>query len=181
MDSYITLLNGTNLECLPKVKSDRRTRWPYQTAEEKEETEVFLNNAFFLLAQRERIMNDSRMFLAEVPIKNGLDWTGSFHYSCLGAYLEWWTICPYAVKYNSNPVSLIIKISGNPISCSNNCEEVLEDGSRHACMLCDFMASVGKFCYILGRYMKAMNTCQVYSIKEVVEKLHIEGKEKNKT
>lgn len=72
MSSSITLLNGAILEYFPKVKSERRTRGPYQTPEEKKEIEAFLNNAFFLLPHRERIMSDSRMFLVEVSVKNGL-------------------------------------------------------------------------------------------------------------
>ena len=52
---------------------------------ELEETKVFLNNAFFFLAHRDRIMNDSQMFLAPVPIHNTILYHGGV---CLGVYLK---------------------------------------------------------------------------------------------
>ena len=43
--------------------------------------QLFIDNAFYLLAHSERILNESRMFLCPVAIQNGLAYTGTsgFH------------------------------------------------------------------------------------------------------
>ena len=171
--NMVTIMNGSVLECYPKDDQETsKTRWPYLSRVEKEELQLFLDNAFFLLDHYDQIMNDSRMFLAEIPVRNGLDGVGDFRQACLGAYLEWWQHCPSAVEAGNGCKSLVFKIKGKPLSCSNNCEMVMEDGSVRTGTLNDYMSNVGKFCYIFAKYMDAMDTCQAYTIKEVLEQLH---------
>ena len=72
--------------------------------EEKELERLFLNNAFVLLDNRERILSDSRMFLCPLPIRNGLAYTGTsgFHHPTLGIYIEFWLHCPAATVMKDN-------------------------------------------------------------------------------
>lgn len=95
----ITLMNGEALECFtkqsPKTKfaSDEmqlnatgayldmsiKPCKPQPDADEGKERQkkLFTDNAFYLLAHSERIMRDSRMFLAPVAVQNGLAYTGT--------------------------------------------------------------------------------------------------------
>ena len=59
---------------------------------DKEELNLFLRNAHRLIAEADSIMADSRMFLAPLPIRNGLAYTGTsgFSHPTLGIYIEWW-------------------------------------------------------------------------------------------
>lgn len=110
----ITLMNGAVLECIPKeshqgdfiadkMKLDATGTYlslgnkpckpQTRTSEEFErQKKLFTDNAFYLLAHQERIMRDSRMFLAPVAVQNGLAYTGTsgFNAPTLGIYLEWW-------------------------------------------------------------------------------------------
>ena len=58
--NMVTIMNGSVLECYPKDDQETsKTRWPYLSRAEKEEQQLFLDNAFFLLDHYDQIMNDS--------------------------------------------------------------------------------------------------------------------------
>lgn len=95
----ITLMNGAVLECFPKeshqgdfvpdqMKLDTTGVYlsignkpckpqPNTTEEKERQKKLFTDNAFYLLAHQERIMRDSRMFLAPVAVQNGLAYIGT--------------------------------------------------------------------------------------------------------
>lgn len=109
----IILMNGAVLECFPKesnqgdfvpdeMKLDTTGVYlsignkpckpqPSATEEKEQQKKLFTDNAFYLLAHQERIMRDSRMFLAPVAVQNGLAYIGTsgFNAPTLGIYLEW--------------------------------------------------------------------------------------------
>ena len=113
-DGKIVLLNGTQLDCYPLADEDIETEFQdkleldttgqYLTVrkckpktthvsdEWMQKQQLFVDNAFYLLAHMDRIMNDSRMFLAPVAVQSGLAYTGTsgFKRPTLGVYLEWW-------------------------------------------------------------------------------------------
>lgn len=95
----IILMNGAVLECFPKAshqgdhvpdktKLDTTGAYlsignksckpqPSATEEKEQQEKLFTDNAFYLLAHQERIMRDSRMFLAPVAVQNVLAYTGT--------------------------------------------------------------------------------------------------------
>ena len=141
---------------------------------EFEETKIFLNNAFYFLAHHDRIMRDSRMFLALVPVQNG---PISFGKLCLGAYLEWW-LSYDAVRRISEEgrLSLVFRLAGSPFSGRNSCNEVYEDGSNKVVHISNFMNAVGRLKRISEHYSKYDNN-ERYSLEEVVEILKKEDNE----
>ena len=86
-ENKIVLLSGRSLDCYPLPPSEGVGA----EVMGKEECELFVRNAFYLCAHRERIMSDSRMFLCPVAVRNGLAYTGTagFTRPTLGVYLEW--------------------------------------------------------------------------------------------
>ncbi len=141
---------------------------------EFEEIKLFLNNAFFLLAHRDRIMRDSRMFLASVPIQNGPIYYGKL---CLGTYLEWWLSYDTLRRTSEDGrLSLIFRLAGSPFSGRNSCNEVYEDGSRKVVHISDFMNAVGKLKRISEHYSK-YNKNNRHTLEEVVEILKKEDNE----
>lgn len=135
-------------------------------ASEIEENKIFLNNAFFFLAHSDRIMRDSRMFLALVPVQNG---PISFGKLCLGAYLEWWLSYDAVRKISEDGrLSLVFRLAGSPFSGRNSCNEVYEDGSNKVVHISNFMNAVGWLKRISEHYSKYNNN-ERYCLKEVVE------------
>ena len=141
---------------------------------EFEDTKIFLNNAFFFLSHRDRIISDSRMFLASVPVQNGPIYFGKL---CLGAYLKWW-LSYDAVRRISEEgrLSLVFRLAGSPFSGRNSCNEVYEDGSHKVVHISNFMNAVGRLKRISENYSKHNNT-ERYSLEEVVEILKKEDNE----
>lgn len=90
--------------------------------ESKALQQLFTDNAFYLLGHRERIMQDSRMFLAPVEVQSGLAYSGTSGFRCptIGVYLEWWATCAQAMHTDENGCrSLVYRLSGPPLSGSN--------------------------------------------------------------
>ena len=141
---------------------------------EFEETKIFLNNAFFFLSHRDRIISDSRMFLASVPVQNGPIYFGKL---CLGAYLKWW-LSYDAVRRISEEgrLSLVFRLAGSPFSGRNSCNEVYEDGSHKVVHISNFMNAVGRLKRISEHYSRYDNK-ERYSLEEVVEILKKEDNE----
>ena len=87
----IILLDGRVVDCYPLVnvtlegltQSENSLQQPLakistQSDKEREaDKERFIKNAFFLLAHKERILTDSRMFLCPVPITSGMSISGT--------------------------------------------------------------------------------------------------------
>ncbi len=198
----ITLMNGAVLECFPKeshqgdfvpdkMKLDATDTYlsignkpckpqPKATEERERQKQFFTDNAFYLLAHSERIMRDSRMFLAPVAVQNGLAYTGTsgFLAPTLGIYLEWWNECSIALRTDEDGKrSLVFHLAGSPLSGANHCAEVYEDGKVEHIQVSLFINHWRPFTAINTRYDEAKHTYQAYTLEQVLEILHAEDGE----
>ena len=198
-DGKIVLLNGTQLDCfplenedveaVPQDKLELDTTGQFVTVrkckpkttpvsnEWMQKQQLFVDNAFYLLAHMDRIMNDSRMFLAPVSVQNGLAYTGTsgFNRPTLGVYLEWWQTCDGAMRIdNEGRRSLVFRLAGSPLSGSNRCSAVREDGIIETVTLSPFMSHWSPFTKINTRYTEARVRYQAYTLQEVLDILHRE-------
>lgn len=207
-ENSITLMNGAVLECFPKesqpcdIEPDKMqldatgkylsidNKKPYKreakaqidpTEElEQQQKKLFTDNAFYLLAHSERIMRDSRMFLAPVAVHNGLAYTGTsgFRNPTIGIYLEWWNECAKTLRTDDEGNrSLIFHLAGSPLSGSNCCAEVYEDGRIESVSVRSFIDFWPPFMAINQRYTEAKNMHQAYTLQQVLDILHAEDSE----
>ena len=150
-----------------------------QDAEKQAELKLFYDHAFFFLANKDRILSDSRMFLAPVPIQSGLAYSGTsgFHDPTLGVYLEFWTSCKYTTSIDkSGRKSLVCRIAGSPLSGCNKCDVVFEDGKVETVQIPNFRYVWPTFMEINRKYGEAKATCESYSLQQVVDVLSKEGR-----
>lgn len=196
-DDCILLLNKRRLKCLPRIESEGenvdnelkldtsgvylRTDHgkPKATTDEPHPDRVaFLQNAFFLFENREIIFNDSRMFLAPVPIQSGLAYIGTsgFMYPTLGIYLEFWerSGMPITIKKGIYPFAeehrgLLYHIAGSPLSGRNSCTLVTPEATTIRYSFNHFSPYWRLFMQINTRYDDAKLRFQAYTIREVVE------------
>ena len=192
-EGKIKLLNGTVLDCYPlelqqnKVENDlkldttgnylvvgrRKTAsTPQSDKEKEEEKKLFLYNAFRFLQYRDRIMSDSRMFLCPVPIQSGIAYTGKsgFNRPTLGVYLEWWLNCESALICEKDETKkLVYHIAGSPLSGSNHCGVVDENGKTETQSIYPFLSLWPDFMRINSRYDDAKGLYQAYTLEQVVE------------
>lgn len=198
----ITLMNGAILECFPKeshqgdfvpdkMKLDATGTYlslgnkpckpqPRATEEKEQQKKLFTDNAFYLLAHQERIMRDSRMFLAPVAVQNGLAYTGTsgFLAPTLGIYLEWWNECSIALRTDKDGNrSLVFHLAGSPLSGTNHCAEVFEDGRIEHIQVSSFISHWQPFVNINTQYDEAKHMYQAYTLEQVLEILHAEDGE----
>ena len=192
-EGKIQLLNGTVLDCYPleqageqvdnEVKLDttgtyfalggkKQAPTPKTDEEKAEERTLFCDNAFRFLKYRNIIMSDSRMFLCPVPIQNGMAYTGTsgFHNPTLGVYLEWWLNCESAIICSGIETNKVVyHIAGSPLSGSNRCGVVDENGKTETKSIHPFSSLWPIFMRINNRYDEAKSLYQAYSLKQVVE------------
>ena len=192
-EGKIQLLNGSILDCYPleqageqvdnKVKLDttgtyfaigkrRLAPTPKTDEENAGGWSLFCNNAFRFLQYRNRIMSDSRMFLCPVPIQSGLAYTGTsgFQRPTLGVYLEWWLNCESALICDENGMKkLVYRIAGSPLSGSNSCGVVDENGKPESESILPFSPLWSSFMRINNRYDEAKSLYQAYTLKDVVD------------
>lgn len=207
-ENSITLMNGAVLECFPKesqpcdIEPDKMqlgatgkylsigNKKPYKGKEkapiapteemEQQQKKLFTDNAFYLLAHSERIMRDSRMFLAPVAVHNGLAYTGTsgFRNPTIGIYLEWWNECARALRTDDEGNrSLVFYLSGSPLSGANCCAEVYEDGRIESVSVHSFIDHWRPFMAINQRYTEAKHMHQAYTLQQVLDILHAEDSE----
>ncbi len=194
----IVLMDGSQLECYPKevpiedftpdevrldisgqyLSMSNKPRRSEPTDEEKEHLrKLFLDNAFYLLVHRERILSDSRMFLTPVAVQSGLAYTGTgvFRNPTVGVYLEWWMNCAGAMRtYNDGERSLVYRLAGSPLSGSNSCSEVLESGESRKVVVSSFIDCWSPFMKINIRYTEAKFNYQCYTLQQLLDILHQE-------
>ena len=198
-DGKIVLLNGTQLDCYPLADEDIESEFQdkleldttgqYVTVRKckpritpvsdecMQRQQLFADNAFYLLAHMDRIMNDSRMFLAPVAARNGLAYTGTsgFKRPTLGVYLEWWQTSDETMRINNEGCrSLVFTLAGSPLSGMNRCSAVREDGNIEIVSLSSFNRHCGSFFKINARYTEAKVRYQAYTLQEVLDILHRE-------
>ena len=196
----IILIDGRTLDCYPlvqkvpeKLEDDhleldktgqyliigRRkpspTPQPSQAIEEQRQ--LFIDNAFYLLAHSERILSDSRMFLCPVAIQNGIAYTGTsgFRKPTLGVYIEWWLLAKDAMHTDKKGRrSLVYHLAGSPLSGMNKCCAIREDGQQEIVSLSSFGAHWGPFMKLNQRYTEAKQLYQSYTLQQVLDRLHQE-------
>lgn len=177
----IRLLDGRLLDAYPIVDEKK----------EEESQELFLQNAVYLYERRDAILQDSRMFLARVPIQNGLAYTGSDGFNdptpTLGVYIEWWQTCKHSRlvikrwKWFSGRVwrkSLLYHIAGSPLSGRNHCSAVAEDGKTHIVSVSPFKDVWVSFMRINNRYKEPKRMYDYYTLEQTINILR-HGKENN--
>ena len=155
------------------IGSQKPTPVPKPTVEEQRQ--LFISNAFYLLAHKERILSDSRMFLCPVSIQNGIAYTGTsgFHNPTLGVYLEWWSLVKETMCTDrKGRRSLVYQIAGSPLSGSNRCGAVREDGKTETVSLSPFIDYWPPFMRLNQRYTEAKQLYQAYTLQEVLDILH---------
>lgn len=174
----ITFRDGATRKCYPKPQtafdmSRKRSRIA-------EDEKFFVENAYFLLANADRIMSDSRMFLADTRVYNGTAVSGPFKPACLGAYLEWWIFDRnISLDQNGNPIWLI---SGSGLSSGHNSQVVTSEGEPKPLVRqsdkITFHDVFKSFLKATAPYHEAMQSCEAYTLKEVVDILKGEQESK---
>ena len=153
----------------PKIPTEDQMR----IAQRQYNHHLFTENAWFLLANAEKIFSESRMFLAPVKVQNGLAYTGSsgFGKPTIGVYLEWWlNHKEAAVDKNGN---LVWYISGSPLSGRNCCSSVNPEGEQvKIAQQTSFSAIWRSFMDVNNRYTEAKQRCEAYTLEEVLVMLH---------
>lgn len=139
--------------------------------EERNLQKLFTDNAFLILANRERILSDSMMLLTPVYVRNGLAYSGTFQTATLGVYIEWWMNAPYSVIFDekNDTMSLIWYLSGSPLSGGNLCSMVTEDGKTETVKVPFFKKLWPKFTGILADYHDAKELYHAYTLPEVID------------
>lgn len=173
-EGKIVLLDGRVVDCYPRADLAFGEKpidsKPVKTDKEMEaDMARFIKNAFFFLANKERILTDSRMFLCPVPIQCGMSISG-FENPTLGIYIQWWERCVGAMRTDKKGRrSLLYKLSGSSFSGHNSCGEVYEDGSTKNVELRPFWDYGKSFIHINNTYKSAKQKYQAYSLQQVLD------------
>ena len=147
--------------------------------QKEEERNVFLPHAFFLLDHADRILSDSRMFLAPIPVQSGLAYSGTsgFNHPTLGVYIEWWLTCAASHHTDAHGApTLVYHLAGSPLSGSNRCAMTDREGHFIPVSLPQFMPLWRPFIAINTRYTEAKARCECYSLQQVIDILQAEDK-----
>lgn len=198
MEHYIELIDGTRIEAFPKAEQPetinddnlkldttgeylqvgRPKQKSLSTAERNElndqRKELFIRNAHRLIMESNRILADSRIFLAPIPIRCGLAYTGTsgFNNITLGIYIEWWKHNEFAwVKDDFGAKQPIYYIAGSPLSGANKCAYVGAEGNSCSVSVYPFRPVWSSFIEVNNRYTAAKQRYEAYTVEEVVEKL----------
>lgn len=196
MNDKITLIDGSQLDCYPiafpsdEIESGEFSldtsgqylqigKKPHFTtdkelAERRKQEEIdaklFYEHSHLFLANAEKILSDSRLFLAPVNVENGLAYTGTsgFHKPTLGVYIEWWLHHKDAsIDAKGLPIWFI---SGSPLSGSNACSAVDSKGKTHRAQLNgSFLAVWSSFAEVNNRYNEFKGRYMAYELREVID------------
>ena len=196
LNTKIALIDGSQLDCYPIALPPEETvsgefsldttgkylqvgKKPHfvtdkELAERRKQEEIdaklFYEHAHLFLANADKILSDSRLFLSPVNVVNGLAYTGTsgFHKPTLGVYVEWWLYHKDAsIDANGRPIWFI---SGSPLSGSNACSAVDRKGKTHRAQLnCSFSAVWSSFVKVNNRYNEFKGRYMAYDLKEVID------------
>lgn len=196
MDGKITLIDGSQLDCYPIALPSEETvsgdfsldttgqylqigKKPHFTADkeladrrkqEEIDEKLFYEHAHLFLANADKILSDSRLFLTPVNVVNGLAYTGTsgFRKPTLGVYIEWWLYHKDAsIDAKGCPIWFI---SGSPLSGSNACSAVDRKGKTHRVQLNgSFSAVWSSFVEVNNRYNEFKGRYMAYDLQEVID------------
>lgn len=165
----ITLLNSNELTCYPKENPAE------SNTVEPTDLDFFLDHAFFFYNHADKILSDSRMFLAPVPVRSGIAYSGThgFENPTLGIFLEWWlhSDCENTKDHQGND-ALTYFISGSPLSGTNACSCVYPDGSTAKIHHYSFHPVWKDFMEINTRYELAKAKYKSYTLQEIFKILN---------
>lgn len=194
MKHYMELTGGICIEAFPKVEQREKikidnlafdTTGEYlqvdgkqkrhkkiATCTDEAQLKLFLQNAHRLIAESDKIMADSRMFLAPLPIRNGLAYTGTSGMCnpTLGVYIEWWRNYECAwTKDKCGERHPIYYIAGSPLSGSNKCAYIGPEGDSCSVSVYSFSNVWRSFMSVNTHYTEAKQLYEAYSLEEVIE------------
>ena len=131
----------------------------------------FLKNAFLFLDNAERILGDSRMSQARVPVSNGLAYMGPFPAANLGVYVDWWqnSGLKEILHDREGRRALTWHIAGSPLSGMNSCSCVYPDGTTANLSHSSFGRMWKTFHEAIKRHRTEGLTTDIYAIEEVAE------------
>ena len=137
------------------------------------ETDIMKSHAFFFYENKERILSDSRMAYARVPIHNGAGMIplSCFEHPTLGAYLEWWDSCPQAHVMTKEGIRMIWHFQGSAMSGRNECEAVDKEGNSTVVHVRPFAPLWKTFADINTRYNRLTPQPEPYSLEQVLQLL----------
>lgn len=179
-EGKIQLEDGRWLDCYSKKEQPTDTRSSNESEDDvrkmvEMEQQAFLQNAFFFLHHAERILSDSRMFLAYVPIPSGLAYIGNgyFYHPTLGVYIEYWLNCEKSRLMEENGEEwLAFYFAGSPLTGINSCDFVNKDGQCKIEHVGNFSDTWYPFAVINQRYNEAKTKYEAYTLQEVADILH---------
>ena len=135
-------------------------------------SQIFIENAWFLLENADKIFSDSRMFFSSVETGSHLAYFGTsgFKNASIGVYLEWWkNLSEQSIDKNGN---LIWYMAGSPLTGANCCSSVTPEGeSVKMAEGTSFRAAWRSFIDVNRLYSEAKQRCESYSLEEVLIKL----------
>lgn len=167
-EERIVLMNGTELVCYPKKEKE------IVQPNEVDACKFFMENAFLIYQNADRILSDSRMFLAPVWASKGLTSVenGAFSYATLGVYVEWWLNC---VANTTRDIlgrdAVLVSFWGNPMTGTASGRYVYPDGSQKTELIKQFSDFWEDFRYVNARYAASKAKYDAYTLEEVVEML----------
>lgn len=139
-------------------------------AEISDARRLLFDNIMLIYDNRERILTDSRMFLAPMPCAGGLYYgdTAAFEDPALGVYLQWWMTCKEA---HPSDDEWVFYFSGSPLSGYNHCGIFGVEGQKESKPCSDFADLYRSFARINKMYRGLSDTCEHYPLREVIERL----------
>jgi len=144
-------MDGTLLRLYPATSLPA----PLTPEARTEATELFRQSLSLLWRYRERILSDSRMFLIPIAETNGLAYLGTFPEATLGAYIELWMQCDAALITDERGIQhFVTRVAGSPLSGSNRCTLVSEEGEVSTRSVRDFSSLWRPLRGLIRRYRK---------------------------
>ena len=138
--------------------------------ERKEQREAFVRKLWFFYEHRDVIYQDSRMFMAPVPMVNSLAYTGTrgFRAPVLGVYMEWLERCEQAHVSDDNGMhAMIYQFAGSPRSGSNHCMAVNRMDQTSAVHIVGFKSLWTSFMEINTRYDDYKGEVEAFNLEVV--------------
>lgn len=139
-----------------------------------DELQLFMQSAWLLYDNCERILSEPRMAYAPINMHNGVLWVGSkvFKTATVGVYLDWWQECSLAVINDENgPQNLMVRFVGSALTWVNKCTMIAKDGTISETSVKGFKNIWLPFIKICRRYADSEQPEQPFSLAEVVAKL----------
>lgn len=141
------------------------------------EQQLFVESAWLLYENRERILRNPSMAYTPIDMQNVLMYSSPFDGVTLGAYLEWWMQCDGVLHTNERGLPcLMVRFCGSPLSGMNTCTMVAQDGAIEEWHSPRFHDTWHQFLDIRKRYSQVKSE-QPYCLEEVICRLtgHTEG------